>query len=208
MNKVCEIYNLKINDDFTKGKELLKDLKNNVTIFGSARTKQSNIYAMQAQKLSYILAQEGINIITGGGDGIMQAANKGAFESSKGESIGLNIELPFEQSLNPYTDKNLTFNYFFSRKYMLVKYSKACVIFPGGFGTLDELFEVVTLTQTGKMRDGFRIYLVGSEFWKGLVDFVKTTLVQEKMIDPGDVDILKVIDDIQSIKDEIMSIPD
>lgn len=208
MNKICEIYNLKINDDFTKGKELLKDLKNNVTIFGSARTKQSNIYAMQAQKLSYILAQEGINIITGGGDGIMQAANKGAFESSKGESIGLNIELPFEQSLNPYTDKNLTFNYFFSRKYMLVKYSKACVIFPGGFGTLDELFEVVTLTQTGKMRDGFRIYLVGSEFWKGLVDFVKTTLVQEKMIDPGDVDILKVIDDIQSIKDEIMSIPD
>ena len=208
MDRDNEIYSLKINDDFTKGRALLKPYQNNVTIFGSARTKQTNIYAMQAQKLAYLLAHEGMNVITGGGDGIMQAANRGAFKSSNGESIGLSIELPFEQSINPYTNKHLTFNYFFSRKYMLVKYSKACVVFPGGYGTLDELFEVVTLTQTGKMRDGFRIYLVGSEFWKGLVDFVKTTLVQEKMIDPGDVDILKVIDDIQSIKDEIMSIPD
>ncbi|RXK03891.1 TIGR00730 family Rossman fold protein [Arcobacter sp. CECT 8989] len=206
MEKNNVIYSPRINDDFTNGRELLKGLKNNVTIFGSARTKQTNVYAMQAQKLAYILAKEGINIITGGGDGIMQAANRGAFKSSNGESIGLSIDLPFEQSVNPYTNKHLTFNYFFSRKYMLVKYSKACVIFPGGFGTLDELFEVVTLTQTGKMRDGFRVYLVGSEFWSGLMKFIETTLIDEKMIDPGDLDIIKVIDDINEVKEEIVKI--
>jgi len=207
MEKNNVIYSPRINDDFTNGRELLKGLKNNVTIFGSARTKQTNVYAMQAQKLAYILAKEGINIITGGGDGIMQAANRGAFKSSNGESIGLSIDLPFEQSVNPYTNKHLTFNYFFSRKYMLVRYSKACVIFPGGFGTLDELFEVVTLTQTGKMRDGFRVYLVGSEFWGGLMKFIETTLIDEKMIDPGDLDIIKVIDDINEVKEDILNIP-
>ena len=202
------IYSKRINDDFNNGRELLKGLKNNVTIFGSARTKQTNLYSMKAQKLAYLLAHEGINIITGGGDGIMQAANRGAFKSSQGDSVGLSIELPFEQSVNPYTNKHLTFNYFFSRKYMLVKYSKACVVFPGGYGTLDELFEVVTLTQTGKMRDGFKVYLVGTDFWKDLIKFIKTTLVEEKMIDPGDLDIIKVIDDINEIKDEILNIPD
>lgn len=204
MEKNNTIYSPRINDDFTNGRKLLKGLKNNVTIFGSARTKQTNIYAMKAQKLAYLLAKEGINIITGGGDGIMQAANRGAFKSSVGESIGLSIELPFEQSINPYTNKHLTFNYFFSRKYMLVKYSKACIIFPGGFGTLDELFEVATLVQTGKMREGFRIYLVGSEFWKGLMEFIETTLIEEKMINPGDLDIIKVIDDINEIKNEVL----
>ncbi|NVJ53987.1 MAG: TIGR00730 family Rossman fold protein [Campylobacteraceae bacterium] len=207
MEKNNVIYSPRINDDFTNGRELLKSLQNNVTIFGSARTKQSNVYAMKAQKLAYLLAEEGMNVITGGGDGIMQAANRGAFKSSNGESIGLSIDLPFEQSVNPYTNKHLTFNYFFSRKYMLVKYSKACVIFPGGFGTLDELFEVVTLTQTGKMRDGFRVYLVGIEFWEGLMKFIETTLIDEKMIDPGDLDIIKVIDDINEIKEDILTIP-
>ncbi len=206
MEKNNVIYSTRINDDFTNGRELLKNLKNNVTIFGSARTKQTNLYAMKAQKLAYLLAKEGINIITGGGDGIMQAANRGAFKAPVGESVGLSIDLPFEQSVNPYTTKQLTFNYFFSRKYMLVKYSKACVIFPGGYGTLDELFEVVTLTQTGKMRDGFRVYLVGSEFWQDLMKFIENTLVNEKMIDPGDLDIIKVIDDIDLIKDEILNI--
>ncbi len=200
------IYNTRISDDFNNGKKLLYDLKNNVTVFGSARTQENNTYAKKAQELGYILANEGINIITGGGDGIMQAANKGAFESKKAQSVGLSIELPFENSVNPYTTKSLTFNYFFSRKYMLVKYSKACIIFPGGFGTLDELFEVLTLIQTHKMRDGFKLYLVGCDFWKGLIEFIKTTLVREKMIDAGDLDIIKLSDDIETIKDEIIKL--
>ena len=207
MQKADIPHNSRISDDFNNGKELLKDLKNCVTIFGSARTKQSNNFAILAQKLSYNLACEGINIITGGGDGIMQAANRGAFKAPKSDSIGLSIELPFENSVNAYTTKNITFNYFFSRKYMLVKYSKACVIFPGGYGTLDELFEVVTLKQTGKMRDGFKIYLVGTDFWKGLIEFIKTTLINEKMIDEGDLNILKVSDDIEFIKNDILQIP-
>ena len=129
-----------------------------------------------------------------------------AYEAKKAQSVGLSIELPFENSVNPYTTKNLTFNYFFSRKYMLVKYSKACIIFPGGFGTLDELFEVLTLIQTNKMRDGFKLYLFGSDFWKGLIDFIKTTLINEKMIDKGDLDIIKLSDDIEAIKNEIIKL--
>ena len=169
------IYKKKIADDFNQGKDLLQNLKNSVTIFGSARTKQSDKYSILAQKLSYNLAKNDINIITGGGDGIMKAANRGAYKSNNAHSIGLGIDLPFEQSLNPYTTKNLTFNYFFSRKYMLVKYSKACVVFPGGFGTLDEMFEVLTLTQTGKL-NGFKIYLVGCDYWKYLLKFMKKSL--------------------------------
>ncbi len=134
---------------------------------------------MLAQKLAYKLAKQGVNIITGGGDGIMQAANRGAYKANNADSIGLSIQLPFEQSENPYTTKNLTFNYFFSRKYMLVKYSKACVIFPGGFGTLDEMFEVLTLTQTGKM-NGFKIFLVGEDYWKYLIKFIKNLYIKRK----------------------------
>ncbi len=178
MKEAEMIYKKNIADDFNQGKDLLKDLKNSVTIFGSARTRQSNKYALLAQKLSYNLAKNKINVITGGGDGIMQAANRGAYKANTAHSIGLGIDLPFEQSLNPYTTKNLTFNYFFSRKYMMVKYSKACIVFPGGFGTLDEMFEVLTLTQTGKI-EGFRVFLVGYDYWKYLVKFIEKSLYKE-----------------------------
>ena len=192
----------RIAQDFKRGEELLKDIGPSVTIFGSARTKQSDNYSILARKLAYKLAKNGINIITGGGDGIMQAANRGAYKANSAESIGLCIELPFEQSSNPYTTKDLTFNYFFSRKYMLVKYSKACVIFPGGFGTLDEMFEVITLAQTGKL-NGFKIYLVGVDYWKFLVKFIKKSLLKEWMIDEKDLDIITFTDDIKLIQKEI-----
>lgn len=192
----------KIAQDFTNGKELLKNLGPSVTIFGSARTKQSDKYSILALKLAHNLAKKGINIITGGGDGIMQAANRGAFKADNAESIGLNIVLPHEQTSNPYTTKDLTFNYFFSRKYMLVKYSKACVIFPGGFGTLDEMFEVLTLTQTGKM-NGFKIFLVGEDYWKYLIKFIKKSLYKNGMIDKEDLNIITLSDDIDFIQEEI-----
>jgi len=202
MNAKETICKKSIADDFNYGKELLQDLKNSVTFFGSARTSQTDKYAILAQKLAYKLSKKNINIITGGGDGIMQAANRGAFKANNAHSIGLSIDLPFEQSTNPYTTKNLTFNYFFSRKYMLVKYSQACVVFPGGFGTLDELFEVLTLTQTGKM-DGFKIYLVGVDYWKYLIKFIKKSLYKEKMINKEDLDIITLTDDIKLIEKEI-----
>lgn len=195
----------KIAMDFNEGKELLKDLEHSITFFGSARTAQTDKYSILAQKLAYKLAKKGINVITGGGDGIMQAANRGAYKANNAHSVGLSIELPFEQSSNPYTTKNLTFNYFFSRKYMLVKYSKACVIFPGGFGTLDEMFEVLTLTQTGKM-NGFKIFLVGEEYWKYLLKFIKKSLYKEKMIDEADLDIIALSDDIKSIEKKILKL--
>ncbi len=197
----------KIAQDFNRGEELLKSLKNSITMFGSARTKPDHKYAKLAEKLARRLAKKGINIITGGGDGIMKAANKGAFEAGKADSIGLSIELPFEQSTNEYTTKSLTFNYFFSRKYMLVKYSKACVIFPGGFGTLDEMFEVLTLTQTGKM-NGFKIFLLGEDYWKYLLKFIEKSLYKEKMIDKSDLDIITLTDDIKLIEKTILKLMD
>ncbi len=205
MKTIESFYNDKIALDFNNGRKLLKDLQHSVTFFGSARTKQTDKYAILAHKLAYNLAQKDINIITGGGDGIMQAANKGAYEANKAHSIGLSIELPFEHSLNPYTTRNLTFNYFFSRKYMLVKYSKACVIFPGGFGTLDEMFEVLTLIQTGKMHQ-FNIFLVGEEYWKYLIKFMKKSLYKENMIDKNDLDIITLSDDIEFIEKKILEL--
>lgn len=202
MKKEKIICKEKIAIDFQNGKELLENLGNNVTIFGSARTLEDDKYALLAQKLAYNLSKNKINVITGGGDGIMKAANKGAFEAKTAESIGLSISLPFENSTNEYTTQSILFNYFFSRKYMLVKYSKACVVFPGGFGTLDELFEVLTLTQTGKM-NGFKIYLFGSDYWKYLVKFIKKSLYKQNMIDKKDLDIFTVTDSIKTIEKEI-----
>jgi len=202
MNAKETICKKSIADDFNYGKELLQDLKNSVTFFGSARTPQTDKYAILAQKLAFKLSKKNINIITGGGDGIMQAANRGAFKADNAHSIGLSIDLPFEQSTNPYTTKNLTFNYFFSRKYMLVKYSQACVVFPGGFGTLDEMFEVLTLTQTGKM-NGFKVFLVGIDYWEYLMKFIKKSLYKEGMIDKEDLNIITLTDDIELIEKEI-----
>ena len=207
MNNNENICKKSIASDFKNGEKLLENLKNNITIFGSARTEQSDDYALLAQKLAFNLAQKEINIITGGGSGIMQAANKGAYKSHNAESIGLNIDLPFEQALNPYTTKNIKFNHFFSRKYMLVKYSKACVVFPGGFGTLDEMFEVLTLTQTGKL-NGFKIFLVGEEYWKYLIKFLKKSLCKNGMIDKKDLEIITLTDDIKFIEEEIEKLLD
>jgi len=191
----------KIIADFVKGFDELGDLGPTVTIFGSARTKKDSKYYNQAKKLASLLADRGYNIMTGGGPGIMEAANRGAHEYDV-ESIGLNIDLPFEQEINPYTSKELTFDYFFSRKVMLVKYSMAYVIFPGGFGTLDELFEALTLVQTRKVT-GVKIFVIGSEFYQPLLNFVEDKLLDEGMIDQEDLEMICLTDEFEHVVDEI-----
>ncbi len=192
----------KIIADFVKGFDELGDLGPTVTIFGSARTAEDKKYYKKARKLASMLGKSGFNIMTGGGPGIMEAANRGAHEHEHIESIGLNIDLPMEQIPNPYTSKELTFDYFFSRKVMLVKYSMAYVIFPGGFGTLDELFESLTLVQTKKVT-GVKIFLVGSEFFQPLLDFIAEKLVKEGMIDSDDIELMTLTDDLDFVVSEI-----
>jgi len=188
--------------DFVKGFDDLGELGPSITIFGSARTKESDEYYKETQKLSKMLADKGFNIITGGGPGIMEAANRGALECPDVESIGLNIDLPFEQVTNKYTTKELNFDYFFSRKVMLVKYSIAYVIFPGGFGTLDELFESLTLIQTRKVT-GVKIFVVGVEFYKPLIEFIENKLLHNGMIDKEDVELIRLTDDLECIVNEV-----
>jgi len=189
---------LRIMSDFVKGFDELKDLVPSVTFFGSARFTPDNIYCQDATKLANILGNKGYSIITGGSAGIMEAANKGAFEANKSESVGLNINLPREQTGNQYTSKNLSFDYFFVRKVMLIKYSLAYVIFPGGFGTLDELFEALTLTQTGKITK-ISIFLYGKSYWEKLYDFIQTTMVEHHTINKCDVELIIMSDDIDEI---------
>jgi hypothetical protein len=188
--------------DFVRGFDDLGELGPTVTIFGSARTKKQNFYYKEAKKLSLLLASRGFNIMTGGGPGIMEAANRGAKESGIVESIGLNVDLPFEQIANRYTTKELDFDYFFSRKVMLVKYSMAYVIFPGGFGTLDELFEALTLVQTRKIT-GVKIFVIGVDFYKPLIEFLEKKLHKNGMIDVQDLDIIILTDDINRVANEI-----
>jgi len=188
--------------DFVKGFDELGNLGPTVTIFGSARTSEDDFYYKEAVKLSTMLAEEGFNIMSGGGPGIMEAANRGAKTNGKVESIGLNIDLPFEQIANPYTTKDLSFDYFFSRKVMLVKYSMAYVIFPGGFGTLDELFEALTLVQTRKV-SGVKIFVIGTEFYKPLLDFVESRLLRDGMIEKDDLKIIKLTDNLECTVDEV-----
>ena len=192
----------KIVADFVKGFDELGGLGPTVTIFGSARTKEDNPYYQKAQKLSSMLAKNGFNIMSGGGPGIMEAANRGAIKHKNIESIGLNVELPFEQIANPYTTKDLSFDYFFSRKVMLVKYSISYVLFPGGFGTLDELFESLTLVQTKKIT-GVKIFLVGEEFYKPLMAFIEDRLLRDGMIKQEDLEIIILTDDLKYIVKEI-----
>lgn len=192
----------KILADFVKGFDELGDLGPTVTIFGSARTPSDDFYYKETVKISSMLAQKGFNIMSGGGPGIMEAANKGAKEHEDVESIGLNIDLPFEQVANPYTTKELSFDYFFSRKVMLVKYSMAYVILPGGFGTLDELFESLTLVQTRKVT-GVKIFVVGSEFYKPLLDFVESKLLGSGMINREDFELIHLTDDLDLVCAEI-----
>lgn len=185
----------KIMGEFVEGYEKMAKIGPCVSIFGSARTKPENPYYNLATDIALKLTQQGFGIITGGGPGIMEAGNKGA-KLGNGKSVGLNIDLPFEQEPNPYLDrdKTLYFNYFFVRKVMFVKYSQGFIVLPGGFGTLDELFESLTLIQTYKIGK-FPIVLVGSSYWKGLVDWMKdAVLEQEKNINPQDLELFTIVD--------------
>ena len=192
----------KIMADFVKGFDELGELGPTVTIFGSARVKEDDYYYKKTVEVSSMLGQKGFNIMSGGGPGIMEAANRGAIEHKDIESIGLNIDLPFEQIANPYTTKELSFDYFFSRKVMLVKYSMAYIIMPGGFGTLDELFESLTLVQTKKVK-GVKIFLVGTDFFSPLLEFIKDKLLGHGMIDEADLSILHMTDNLEEIVTEI-----
>lgn len=192
----------KIIADFVQGFDELGDLGPSVTIFGSARMDESHPYYQQAMELSGMLGARGYNVITGGGPGIMEAANRGAYEYENVESIGLNIELPEEQQPNPYITKGRSFDYFFSRKVMLVKYSMAYVIFPGGFGTLDEMFEALTLIQTRKVW-GVRLFLIGTEFYAPLIQFIRDKLLAEGMIEEVDLKLIILTDDLTSVVNEI-----
>ena len=192
----------KIVADFVKGFDELGDLGPSVTIFGSAKTKSDDKYYKKAKKLASMLAEKGFNVMTGGGPGIMEAANRGAYMHLNAESIGLNIDLPFEQVPNKYTTTELDFDYFFSRKVMLVKYSIAYVIFPGGYGTLDELFEALTLIQTKKVT-GVKLFIFGVEHYQPLLDFIKEKLYKSNMITIEDLHMIKLTDDIKEIVTEI-----
>jgi len=178
--------------EFVDGIESLSSLEPAVTIFGSARSKPGDDYYLMAEEFAGLLAHEGYSVITGGGAGIMEAANKGAYEAG-GQSAGLNIVLPFEQMLNPYTNVHLNFRYFFVRKVMFIKYAMSYAIFPGGFGTMDELFEALTLIQTDKTKP-FPVILFGKEYWQGLVDWITNTMLKEGMISPEDNAIFALVD--------------
>jgi uncharacterized protein (TIGR00730 family) len=184
---------LRIMGEFVWGFDHLADVVDGVTIFGSARTPPSDPHYAKAVETARLLAQAGIPVLTGGGPGIMEAANRGAFEA-KGLSIGCNIELPFEQGSNAYLSRSLNFKFFFVRKTMFVKYATAFIVFPGGYGTLDELFEALTLIQTGKVKH-FPEILFGSAYWAGLVDWLTRTVAEERKINPTDLLLFRVTDD-------------
>jgi len=184
---------LRILGEFVEGFDTLADLPPGVTVFGSARTSAADPDYAKATETARLLAQAGFAVITGGGPGIMEAANKGAREAG-GESIGLNIELPFEQGTNQYVDTAVNFRYFFVRKTMFVKYSVGFIVFPGGFGTLDELFEALTLIQTGKIKH-FPVVLVGRAYWSGLLSWLRETAAVQHKIDLKDLEIFTVTDD-------------
>jgi len=184
----------KVMSEMVEGFEKLAKIGPCVSIFGSARTQPDNGYYKMAEEIAAKLVRHGYGVITGGGPGIMEAGNKGA-QSENGKSVGLNIELPHEQGNNPYIDpdKLISFDYFFVRKVMFVKYSQGFIVMPGGFGTLDELFEAITLIQTNKI-GRFPIVLVGTEFWGGLLDWVKSTMLSFGNISPKDLDLINLVD--------------
>jgi len=189
--------------EFVEGFERLVKISPSVSIFGSARTKADNPYYKLTVDIARILSDAGFSIVSGGGPGIMEAANKGAFEG-KSPSVGLNIQLPHEQTGNGFQDISLTFRHFFSRKVMFVKYASAYVVMPGGFGTLDELAEILTLVQTGKTRK-IPIILVHRPFWEGLLSWFKESLVAEGTINEEDLDLMQIIDSPEEILEAIFS---
>ncbi|MCX8118368.1 MAG: TIGR00730 family Rossman fold protein [Desulfobacterota bacterium] len=183
--------------EFVEGFDTLAKYHPAVSIFGSTRVKPGDEIYQKAERIGQLLAENGFSVITGGGPGVMEAANKGAALAG-GNSIGLNIELPMEQKPNPYANIQLRYRYFFVRKVMFVKYAVAYVILPGGFGTMDELFESVTLIQTKKIRP-FPVILVGSSYWKGLLEWLKEVVLKEGKISPEDLCILQVVDDPEEV---------
>jgi len=194
----------KIMSEFVEGYESLSKIGPCVSVFGSARTKPGSKYYEMAVEIGQKLAAAGLGVITGGGPGIMEAGNKGA-SKEKGASVGLNIDLPFEQSSNPYIDhdKNIDFRFFFVRKVMFMKYAQGFIVLPGGFGTLDELFEALTLVQTQKSAE-FPIILVGSSYWTGLVDWIKSTMLEEEHnINEKDLELFTIVDTAEEAVNEI-----
>jgi len=192
--------------EFVDGFEALAKYHPAVSIFGSTRVRPGDAVYQKAEHIGKLLAENGFAVITGGGPGVMEAANKGAF-SAGGKSIGLNIELPLEQKPNPYTNITLNFRYFFVRKVMFVKYAVAYIILPGGFGTLDELLESITLIQTKKIRP-FPVILVGSDYWKGFLNWMKEVVLKDEKISLADLEILQLIDEpgeiIKTIKKTVI----
>jgi len=189
--------------EFVEATERLASIRPAVSIFGSARTPPDHAYYMLTEDIARKLSDAGFSVVSGDGPGIMEAANKGAY-FGKSPSVGLNIQLPHEQSANMYQDISQTFQHFFARKVMFVKFAAAYVVMPGGYGTLDELFEALTLVQTGKIA-GIPIILVGSKFWSGLAEWVKGRLVEEGMISPKDVELMRIIDRPEEVLDAIFS---
>jgi hypothetical protein len=183
--------------EFVESIEILSNVDNAVSIFGSARIKPEDKYYRMAEELSRLLVENGFAVITGGGPGIMEAGNKGAAEAG-GKSVGMNIKLPFEQKPNPYANIPLDYKYFFIRKVMFIKYAVAYVIMPGGYGTMDEFFEALTLIQTRRVRS-FPVILMGREYWQGLLDWLKDTMLKREMILPYDLDMIQVIDEPEEV---------
>jgi uncharacterized protein (TIGR00730 family) len=193
---------LRIMGEFVEGFDTLAELGPAVSIFGSARTDPDNPYYKATVETARLLAEAGLAIITGGGPGIMEAGNVGA-QQGGGVSVGLGIELPFEQGVNRFVDVPINFRYFFVRKTVFIKYAQAFVIFPGGFGTLDELFEALTLIQTGKIRN-FPVILYGSDYWRGLLEWLRNTMMAEGKIGPADLDLMVIADSPEEIRDLVM----
>ena len=193
----------RIMSEYVTSFETLANLGDAIAVFGSARTDTNNKYYKLAEKISGMLVKKNYAIITGGGPGIMEAANKGAFDKG-GVSIGCNIELPMEQSFNPYMNIKLDFRYFFCRKTIFLKYSQGYLLFPGGLGTMDELFEVLTLIQTKKVKN-FPIVLVGHEYWKDLIRWIESTMLKENMISLEDTKLYHLLDDPEEICDVVTS---
>ncbi len=187
----------KILGEFVEGVDTLHKIKHAVSIFGSARTQPDNKYYKITEQIASLFAKNEYAVITGGGGGIMEAANKGA-AAVKGTSIGLNISLPFEQVPNKYANIQHEFHYFFIRKVMFIKYAQAYIIIPGGFGTLDETFEAITLIQTHRIKP-LPVILVGTDYWEGLIDWIKNRLIADKMASPDDLNLFKLLDDPEEI---------
>lgn len=190
-----------IMSEFVEATERLAAIRPAVTMFGSARVRPESPYYMLTEQLARLLSDSGFSVISGGGPGIMEAANKGAF-FGRSPAVGLNIQLPHEQKSNPYQDISQTFRHFFARKYMFVRFASAYVVMPGGFGTLDELMEALTLIQTGKARK-IPLILVCSEFWGGMIDWFKDRLVSEGMVDAEDMNLIQVIDEPEKVVEAI-----